>query len=204
MHYSDTTGRWWAESSSCGICASGCGRQYSSLIAFASSCGDGSSAPSPWIWLHKAPECPRTPEKRFASLDHAFGFSSFVLCTLVLKKTALHDCAVDCVMVELKLSWFNTVFLKALLPFKYKRFQVLGDPRESWSDVFTRTLLTGMSRSSSVRSALLNTYSISLQQSREENSGGQFLTLRCLPKSVLRLCAGAALEYWGFDHFLSL
>ena len=62
--------------------------------------------------------------------------------------------AVDCVMVELKLSWFNTVFLKALLPFKYKRFQVLGDPRESWSDVFTRTLLTGMSRSSSVRSAL--------------------------------------------------
>ena len=112
--------------------------------------------------------------------------------------------AVDCVMVELKLSWFNTVFLKTLLPFKYKLFQVLGRPRESWSDVFTRTLLTGMSRSSSVRIALLNTYSISLQQSREENSGGQSLTLRCLPKSVLRLCERAALEYWGFDHFLSL
>ena len=93
--------------------------------------------------------------------------------------------AVNCVMVELKLRWFNTVFVKGLLPFKYKRFQVLGHPRDVRC-VHTH-LLNVHEQSSSVRSALWKTYGISLQQSREENSVGQFITLRCLPNSGLRL-----------------
>ena len=50
-------------------------------------------------------------------------------------------------------------------------------------------LLNVHEQSSSVRSALWKTYGISrsLQQSREENSVGQFITLRSLPNSALRL-----------------
>ena len=103
--------------------------------------------------------------------------------------------AVNCVMVELKLSWFNTVFVKGPLTFKYKRFQVLGHPREVRC-VHTH-LLNVHEQSSSVRSALWKTYGISLQQSREENSVGQFITLRCLPNSALRL-ARLSINFVGF------
>ena len=91
-----------------------------------------------------------------ACIRRTFNRSPLLLSCYVPIGFTWFSLAVNCVMVELKLSWFNTVFVKGLLPFKYKRFQVLGHPRDV--RCVNTHLLNVHELSSSVRSALWKTY----------------------------------------------
>lgn len=70
-------------------------------------------------------------------------------------------------------------------PFAFSEL-VISNVGSGASDVFARTLPTGISRSRSVRITAWKTFNVSSQLSMEENRMDQSTTLRYLPNSALR------------------